>query len=298
MSAFYEASQIKPRRRSTGAEVDARRAAIATILQDIAPATVRQVFYQCSVQGIVEKTEAGYTKVQTDLVWLRRHGFIPYQWLADSTRWMRKPRSHSCIADALAETARLYRKSLWDCAGAYVEIWLEKDALAGVISPITYAYDVPLMVARGYASLSFLHSAAENIAAAGKPASIYHLGDFDPSGVDAGRKIEQTLREMAPDAEIYFERLAVLPWQVEAWRLPGRPTKASDTRAAKFGDHESVELDAIPPDYLRDVVETAILQHLPADELAVLKAAEDSERAALADIIANLTGTEPVRDQP
>ena len=61
------------------------------------------------------------------------------------------------MQDALEETARLYRKSLWADADAYVEIWLEKDALSGVVYPVTSQFDVPLMVARGYASLSFLH---------------------------------------------------------------------------------------------------------------------------------------------
>ena len=71
------------------------------------------------------------------------------------------------------------------------------------------------MVARGYASLSFLHSAAEYISDLEVPAYIYHLGDFDPSGVNAGEKIEETLRELAPDAEINFERIAVTPEQID-----------------------------------------------------------------------------------
>ena len=80
------------------------------------------------------------------------------------------------------------------------------------------------MVARGYASLSFLHSAAEYIDDLDVPTYIYHLGDFDPSGVNAGEKIEQTLREMAPDADITFERIAVTPEQIETGTCrPGRP---------------------------------------------------------------------------
>ena len=59
------------------------------------------------------------------------------------------------------------------------------------------------------------------------PAYIYHLGDFDPSGVNAGEKIEQTLREMAPDADITFERIAVTPEQIAEWDLPTRPTKTA-----------------------------------------------------------------------
>src|SRR6266508_1427017 len=147
--ALYEASHIK-RRRSTKVEVELRRSRLYRIVEEIQPATVRQVFYQASVHGIVEKTEAGYTKVQTDLVLMRRAGELPYDWLADNTRWQRKPRSFNDIEEALADTARLYRKSLWADADAYVEIWLEKDTLAGVIYPITALYDTALMVARGY----------------------------------------------------------------------------------------------------------------------------------------------------
>jgi hypothetical protein len=239
--------------------------------------TVRQVFYQATVRGLVEKEESGYTKVQTDLALLRRSGVLPYDWLADNTRWQRKPRTFNNIEEASKETARLYRKSLWTDVGAYVEIWLEKDALSGVITPITYMYDVPLMVARGYASLSFLHGAAEYISDLDVPTYIYHFGDFDPSGVNAGEKIEQTLREMAPNAEIHFERVAVTRQQIRDWDLPTRPTKTSDTRAKSFGDI-SVELDAIEPEQLRELVREVIEQHLPGDQFAVLKAAEASER--------------------
>ena len=244
------------------------------------PMTVRQVFYQATVREIVEKSEAGYTKVQTDLVQMRKAGAMPYAWIADNTRWQRKPNSFTSVQEALEETARLYRKALWADADAYVEVWLEKDALAGVVYPVTSKYDVPLMVARGYASFSFLHSAAEYINTLGVPTYIYHFGDFDPSGVNAGEKIEQTLIEMAPNAEIYFERVAVTPKQIRDWDLPTRPTKTTDSRAKNFGD-VSVELDAIEPDVLRDLVEEAIQRHLPRDQLEILKVAEESERRLL-----------------
>jgi hypothetical protein len=251
--------------------------------------TVRQVFYQASVRGLVDKTEAGYTKVQTDLVEMRKSGSLPYNWLADSTRWQRKPDTFADPLEAMEEWAALYRKSLWRDADSYVEIWLEKDALAGVIYPITNKYDVPLMVARGYASLSFLHSAAECIKDKTVPTYIYHLGDYDPSGVDAGRDIDVKLRGMAPDAEIHFKRIAVTPWQIEHLNLPTRPTKASDTRSKNFGDI-SVELDAIQPDMLRSMVRAHIERHLPQDQFNILKVAEQSERDFLMKLAAGLGG--------
>jgi hypothetical protein len=275
----YGPSHIK-RKRATKAEVERRRERLFEIVEAMKPMTVRQVFYQATVRGIVEKSETGYNKVQTDLVLMRRAGQLDYGWLADNTRWQRKPTTYDGIEEALKETAQFYRKSLWTQADAYVEVWLEKDALSGVIYPVTGKYDVPLMVARGYASLSFLHSAAEYINGLDVPAYIYHLGDFDPSGVNAGEKIEETLRELAPDAEIVFERLAVTEHQIAAWNLPTRPTKASDTRAKDFGNI-SVELDAIEPSRLRAIVQSAIENHLPPEQFEILKVAEASERQLL-----------------
>jgi len=150
-------------------------------------------------------------------------------------------------------------------------------------------YDVPLMVARAYASLSFLHSAAEYISTLDVPAYIYHCGDFDPSGVNAGEKIEETLRALAPNAEIVFERLAVTRRQISMWDLPTRPTKSSDTRAKGFGSNISVELDAIDSNNLRGLVQAAIEQHLPAHQFKVLKAAEESERILIRKLVAQVT---------
>ncbi|WP_234819306.1 hypothetical protein [Sinorhizobium meliloti] len=273
----YQASQIK-RRRATRDEIEVRRAGLHGIIATGHPMTVRQVFYQATVHGIIEKSENGYNKVQTDLVKMRRDGSLPYGWLTDSTRWQRKQRSFDTLADAIDHTASFYRRSLWTDADCQVEIWIEKDALAGVVYPVTNEWDVPLMVARGYASLSFLHSAAEAINEDGRTAYIYHLGDFDPSGVNAGEKIEEALREMTGDVEIHFERLAVTPQQIRIWNLPTRPTKRSDSRAKNFGSDLSVELDAIPPDRLRSLVSDAIERHVDPEQLRVILAAEASEK--------------------
>lgn len=267
--------------RATKPQMAALHEILIRITTDIAPCTVRQVFYQATVRGAIDKTEAGYDRVQRALVQLRRTGRIPFRKITDNTRWQIKPTTYDGPKDALEDAAREYRRAVWGDVDAYVEIWIEKDALAGVVAPITGVADVALMVSRGYSSLTFLHSSAEDIADCGKPAYIYQLGDFDPSGQDAARHIEQTLRELAPRAEIHFERLAVLPQQIEEWRLPSRPTKTTDSRAKGFGYAESVELDSIHPDNLRGIVAGAISRHLPANHIKAIKAAEDSDRERL-----------------
>jgi hypothetical protein len=283
--SLYEPRSIK-RRRATQDEMQGRREALRAIVAEGRPMTVRQVYYQATVRALVDKTEQGYAKVKTALTDMRRAGTLPYSWLADNTRWMRKPSTFDGPEAALQDAARFYRKALWRDADAYVEIWIEKDALAGVIYDVTAEYDVPLMVARGYASLSFLHSAAEVMEDEYRPCFIYHFGDFDPSGVNAAEKIEETLRELAPSADIYFERLAVTPAQILALSLPTRPTKTTDSRARSWGggDH-SVELDAIDPNTLRGLVRQAIEWHLPRQELARLRKVETAERDSMLEFL-------------
>jgi hypothetical protein len=175
------------------------REAIVRVLAQDRPMTVRQVFYRLTAEGVIAKTEAEYNGTVCRLLGeMRRSGEIPYEWLADSTRWMRKPTTYSSIESALQRTAETYRRALWDDAPIAVEIWLEKEALAGVLVDVTDKWDVPLMVTRGYPSMSFLHSAALAInqrSENGQRTQIYYFGDRDPSGVDIDRAVVEGIGE-------------------------------------------------------------------------------------------------------
>ena len=290
---FYGVSTIKRKRgpRRTKAAITSIRDAIEDLLEADNPQTVRQIFYALTVRGLIRKTEKEYQKTACRLlVDMREAGDIPFDWIADHTRWMRKPSTFVGLESCLNATAKFYRRNLWAAMPDYVEVWSEKDAMAGVLMKETEPYDVPLMVAKGYASISFLHSAAEAIEAKGKPAYIYHFGDLDPSGVDAARDIEAKLRRYAPGAEIHFERVAVTREQVAEWNLPSRPTKMTNSRVKKFTG-TSVELDAIPAAKLRELVRNRIERHIDQRQLAILRAAEESERRMLSDWAKIYVGT-------
>src|SRR5262249_1023208 len=111
-SPVYQASPIR-RTRATKAEVEARPEALLAIVQAGRPMTVRDVFYQAAVRGLVDKAERGYAKIQTDLTIMRRAGELTYDWLADNTRWQRRPRTFDSVEDALRATATFSRKRLW-----------------------------------------------------------------------------------------------------------------------------------------------------------------------------------------
>jgi hypothetical protein len=230
------------------------------------------------VSGEVPKEEAGYDVVQRQLLAMRRRGLMPYSWISDNTRWMRKPRTFSSLEDAISDTVRTYRRALWDDQDVYVEIWCEKDALAGVILGETAPWDVPLMVSRGFSSDSYIFECAQAITAMGKPAFLYYFGDHDPSGVKIDRAVRRGLERLAPDADITFVRAAVTVEQIRGLSLPTRPTKREGNAHARDFEGDSVELDAIPPATLRQLVRGCIESHVDPAVLARTQRVEAAER--------------------
>jgi len=229
------------------------------------------------------EAESSYGKVQRQVLDLRRNGQLDYEHIADATRWMRKPTSYDSIEDALEETARTYRRNLWRDADTYVEIWIEKDALAGVIYPITRKFDVPLMVTRGFSSETFAYEAIDARDDDERKYVVYYFGDFDRSGRDGARSLREKLERFAADYpfQVVFKQIAVTEKQIELLKLPTRPHKRNSA-ADKLWPHAfACELDAIPPDMLRGMVQRLIEYHLPRRQFEVLMVAEESERELL-----------------
>ena len=278
-------STIK-RTRRTRAEIEALDDALRKIVDQFRPVTVRQVFYQAVNRVLVPKSETkGYRVVQRRLVALRESGAIPYGSIVDGTRYVHGHRRYHDLDEFTTYAAGLYRKDYWSTSEVNVEVWLEKDALKGVLVPtVVNECGLGLHVTRGFASITYLQEAAEEIELDGRPTYVYVLTDFDPSGVSIAEKVEEELKTRAPYSEIVVERLAVDRAQIDLWNLPTRPTKASDTRAARFRrvhGTDSVELDAIPPDELRNLVRNAIDSHMEPWRLRQFRMVEQEERKTL-----------------
>lgn len=278
---FYGASPVK-RRRASKAEMEERAEFLIDYAEEHGPVTVRGLYYQAEVHGVpgIDKHDNSYAKVQRQVLHLRRIGELAYEHIADATRWMRKPHSHNGIKAALRDTAAHYRKALWNDADAYVEIWLEKDALAGVIYPVTSLYDVPLMVTRGFSSETFAYEAIAARKDDDRPYHVYYLGDFDRAGRDAARSLQEKLERFADEelVDLRFETLALEEHQIRCENLPTRKPKRESKADKNWPYDFACELDAVPPDDLRNWVEIAINCHLPQDKLQILKVAEESER--------------------
>jgi hypothetical protein len=277
----YEASSIK-RNRRTSREMETLEDGLIRIVETEQPTTVRHVFYKAVAEGLIPKVESAYNGVVVRLLTrLRRAGRIPYGSISDNTRWTLNVRSYASAGDAVARIAQTYRQNLWTNAAVRVEIWTEKDAVAGLLSDTASQWCVPTMVFRGYSSISYLYTIAEEIRAHGLPTFIYYFGDHDPSGVNIEKIVTTTVRGMVPDAEIHVERLAVTREQIKQYGLPTRPTKKTDSRAKKFRSR-SVEVDALDSATLQALAGSAIKSHLDDGEVERLLLIEEQERGTLA----------------
>jgi hypothetical protein len=242
---------------------------------------------------VVPKDEAsGYKPVQKELVRLRREGLLDWSFIADNTRWMRKAMTWRSVEEAIAVWSQSYRRDLWQGQGVRIEVWLEKDALAGVVMEQAEKWGVPLMVTRGTSSITFLYSAAmeargawENV---GVRTVVLALYDYDMGGVRSSGAVERGLREHAGDAPIEYRQLAVMREQIEEWSLPTRPAKKTDSEYARWVREygtEAVELDAIPPNRLLGLVEEAVLNYVDKWEWEMEQLVEEEEREGLAKLL-------------
>ena len=285
----YGSSAVKTRVRRTNSELEAVDTAIVYAVATETPVTVRGVFYRVVSSGAIDKSETGYRTVQRRLLELRRSSAVSYSAITDGTRLRLKPDSWTNADRMLEDVAASYRRALWNDQDAEVIIISEKDAISGVVYPVTAEYDVELCITRGYSSETFTHSIAQTVrnnSRRGKTTFVYQLGDHDPSGVDAWRSFEERVRTFVNVEAVFFEhiavfeRIAVTPRQIYLLSLPTRPTKTSDSRSAGF-EGESVEVDAIPASTLRQIVRVAIEHHIDQRQLSLTRQVEAAERSGL-----------------
>jgi hypothetical protein len=277
---IYRPRSTKKDRRSK-TEISVLKSEIYRLLEAEQPMTIRHCFYRLVSSGVLDKTEAEYKGTLIRLLSkMRRNGEIPFHWLVDSTRWVRQIKTYDSLTEMAEDCKRTYRRALWREQPVYVEVWCEKDTIASILSQVTTQFDVPLMVARGFSSITFIYGAAEIIKNQNKPTHILYFGDHDPSGKSISTVLERDLRDFSDGADITFTRLAITEQQIIDLNLPTRPTKKTDSRAKNFVG-ESVEVDALSAASLKVLVNNAIVGLINPDAYWAVRAAEDSERETL-----------------
>jgi hypothetical protein len=245
--------------------------------------TVRQCFYQLVVRQFIENSKSSYRRLVHALAEGRKQGLIRWDRIEDRLRRPRRVSMWDDVPDFADTVVRAYRRNLRAAQSTYLHVWLEKDALSGMFEDELDAYGVTLNVGRGYDGWSSIYEAAMWFRKVQKPIKILYFGDFDPSGEHMPHSLEERLGFFGVEADI--QRVAILKEDIKLYNLPPDFAKPSDTRSASFvsryGD-QAVELDALPPDVLRDRLIEAVERNLDLEQLSRIRELEERERQRVA----------------
>jgi len=228
--------------------------------------TLRQLYYQLVSRDIIPNQQREYNRLSRILTDARMTGLVDWDFIEDRIRRPQLPNEFAGIRDLVEVAVNSYRLGRWADQPNYVEVWTEKDALSGVLAPVTEEYHVSLLVDRGYISTTAVHEGARRFRDAafrGKECYLLYLGDHDPSGEDMFRDIKARLRNF--HCTVNATKIALTMAQVTEYNPPPNPAKMTDTRASKYvarhGNH-SWELDALPPDALNELLKVNLDQLL------------------------------------
>lgn len=242
--------------RSTLLQIQMANAIIEEYQQQGFDLTLRQLYYQFVSRDIIPNTLRAYKQLGAVVNDARLAGLIDWNAIVDRTRYLRALPHWSSPADIVRAGAQQFRIDRWENQRYRPEVWIEKDALVGVISQVCNSLSVPYFSCRGYTSQSEMWAAAQRLEGYGDHTPvIFHFGDHDPSGLDMTRDITDRLEMFMGGMRV--ERLALNYDQVLQYKPPPNPAKTTDARAKayikEFG-HESWELDALSPTTLAALI--------------------------------------------
>jgi len=253
--------------------------------------TLRQLYYQFVSRDLLPNKQSEYKRLGSVINDARLAGLISWVAIEDRTRNLRSVNSWDSPNDILYSAASSFRRDLWDSQENYCEVWIEKDALVGVIEPICEKLRVPFFACRGYSSQSEQWEAGRRMARKinnGKEVHIFHFGDHDPSGIDMTRDNEDRLRMfIGQNAEVekfHIHRLALNMDQVRKHKPPPNPAKSTDSRFegyVKMFGQKSWELDALEPKVIAGLIEKNVKAMIDDEQWKEDVATEEANKDAL-----------------
>lgn len=226
--------------------------------------TLRGVYYQFVSRDLIPNTQRSYSRLGDIIAKGRMNGLLDWDHIKDRGRKLEK-NSHWESPESIVDIcARTFAYDKWEDQPFRPEVWIEKDALVGIISDTCEELDISYFACRGYSSVTAMWEASERLKKyikAGQTPLILHFGDHDPSGIDMTRDIKDRLSVFM--GRIKVDRLALNFSHIETYSPPPNPAKVQDPRAdayiAEFGD-ESWELDALEPEVLNDLIHGAVIE--------------------------------------
>lgn len=252
--------------------------------------TLRQVYYQLVARNYIPNNERSYKNTGNLINDARLVGLIDWNAIQDRTRNLRKNSHWSSPTDIMSSVLYSYAIDTRADQPNYIEVWVEKDALIGIVQQIASTLDVPCFSCRGYVSASEMWTAAQRFINQDHRDRrvILHLGDHDPSGKDMTRDIMERMELFGADVEV--QRIALNWDQIDEFNPPPNPAKLSDSRAGayirEFG-YESWELDALEPRVLTQLIRNSVADLTDVDLLEAASAREELDKTELRLVTSN-----------
>lgn len=248
--------------------------------------TLRQLYYQFVARGMLPNKQAEYKRLGSVISDARLAGLVDWSMMEDRTRRLRSIAHWSDPSSIVDVIARQYQEDLWRDQKWRPEVWIEKDALVGVIEGVCEELRIDYFACRGYASQSAQYEAGQRmqgyIARCQQPI-IFHFGDHDPSGMDMTRDNKDRL-SLFTGMGVKVQRLALNMAQVDQYNPPPNPAKESDVRSTKyiaeFGS-ESWELDALEPTVIGNLIRDNVSRLIERPKWNAAMKKETANRAAL-----------------
>ena len=225
--------------------------------------TLRQLYYQFVARDLLDNTDREYKRLGSVVSDARLAGLIDWNAIKDRTRKLEELSHWDSPEEIIVGAMQSYRRDHWANQKYRPEVFIEKDALIGVIADICKELDVPYFSCRGYTSQSAMWAAGQRIiehTENGQTPIILHLGDHDPSGIDMTRDNQDRLEMFTGGVEV--RRLALNMDQVNQYGPPPNPAKTTDSRFAAYIElygGQSWELDALNPTVMADIIEDAVV---------------------------------------
>lgn len=253
--------------------------------------TLRQVYYQFVARALIANLERSYKRLGNIISDARRAGLIDWSAIIDRTRHLRKNSSWGSPQDILDSAKESYHRDLWATQDVRFEVWIEKDALVGVIEEICNELDVPFFSCRGYVSDSEMWSAGMRVRRHnrnGQRVIMLHLGDHDPSGIDMTRDIRDRIALFSGGGDFELKRIALTMEQINDQQPPPNPAKMTDSRYAGYVDQwgdESWELDALEPSFIVDLIREEVFAERDMERWEEAVNEQEREREQIQDVI-------------
>ena len=244
--------------------------------------TLRQLYYQLVTRNAIPNVEREYKNLSTLVSDARLAGLMDWDAIEDRVRQPRRASEFEDLGELVEAALASYRLPRWKTQKVYAELWVEKDALAGVLEPLAREHHVTLMVNRGYSSQSAMYESAHRFWRSAKPGVLFYLGDHDPSGEDMVRDIQDRLDMFG--ADVVVRKIALTMPQVEEHAPPPNPAKMSDPRAADYvaaHGRQSWEVDALTPNVLMAIIRSALRVVINVRAMAAMKKREEQDKTRL-----------------